>query len=266
MFPTIELEGLQFAAVGESQAAAHVVGQAAAGVGGWVVTPNLDIVRQCARDGRIADMVRSADLVVADGMPLIWASRLQKTPLPSRVAGSNLLPLVSEQAARRGLSVFLLGGNPGTAQRAGAVLAERYPGLRIAGTCCPPFGFERDPAELARISEVLREAKPDIVFVGLGFPKQEKLIEVLRPHQPSAWWLGIGVSFSFIAGEIGRAPLWMQRCGLEWVHRLLQEPRRLARRYLVDDIPFVFRLAVSALRARYTAPAYLPAEKREPSH
>jgi N-acetylglucosaminyldiphosphoundecaprenol N-acetyl-beta-D-mannosaminyltransferase len=184
------------------------------------------------------------------------------------VAGSNLLQLVSEQAAQRGLSIFLLGGNPGTAQRAASVLAERYPGLRIAGTCCPPFGFERDPAELARISEVLREARPDIVFVGLGFPKQEKLIEVLRPQHPSAWWLGIGVSFSFVAGEIGRAPAWMQRSGLEWVHRLLQEPRRLARRYLVDDIPFVFRLGASALRARYGEPAAVGTEDEriKPSH
>ena len=229
--------------------------QAAAGTGGWVVTPNLDILRQCAHDPRLADMVRSADLIVADGMPLIWASRLQRTPLPSRVAGSNLVPLVSERAARQGLSIYLLGGNAGTAERAAGVLAQRFPGLRIAGTYCPPFGFERDDQELARIAQRLEEASPDIVFVGLGFPKQEKLIERLRTALPAAWWLGVGVSFSFVAGEIARAPAWIQRSGLEWMHRLTQEPRRLARRYLVDDIPFAFELGASSLRRRYAGSA-----------
>ena len=256
MFATVQLEGFPFAAVREAEAATHIVRQAAAGIGGWVVTPNLDILRQCARDRQLADMVRSADLIVADGMPLIWASRLQQTPLPARVAGSNLVPLVSDLAAREGLSVFFLGGNEGTAQRAAEVLAERFPGLRIAGTSCPPFGFERSAEQLDAIAETIREAKPDIVFVGLGFPKQEKLVERLRLAHPSTWWLGVGVSFSFVAGEIGRAPLWMQRSGLEWMHRMFQEPRRLARRYLVHDIPFAFRLAAAALRARYARPVF----------
>lgn len=251
MLPTVYLRDIPFAAVGETEAANYVVNEAAAGLGGWVVTPNLDIMRQCARDPRVADMVRAADLIVADGMPLIWVSRLQRTPLPARVAGSNLLPLVCERAARRGLSVFFLGGNPGTAQAAADALVLKFPGLQVAGTCCPPFGFERDEVELARIQGLLREARPDIVFVGLGFPKQEKLIDFLRAEHPSAWWLGVGVSFSFAAGEISRAPRWAQRAGLEWVHRLLQEPRRLAKRYLVHDIPFGIRLVLGGLRKRY---------------
>jgi N-acetylglucosaminyldiphosphoundecaprenol N-acetyl-beta-D-mannosaminyltransferase len=259
MLPIVHLQGLRFAAVRETEAAAHVVKQAAAGIGGWVVTPNLDILRQCARNPKLADMVATADLIVPDGMPLIWASRVQRTPLPARVAGSNLVPLVSELAAKKGLSIFLLGGNTGSAERAASVLEQRYPRLKVAGTFCPPFGFERDPEKFPQIREALRAARPDIVFVGLGFPKQEKLIEALRGDLPDAWWLGVGVSFSFVAGEIGRAPGWMQRSGLEWLHRLGQEPRRLAKRYLVDDIPFAFELAARSVQQRYTK-ARVPAE------
>jgi N-acetylglucosaminyldiphosphoundecaprenol N-acetyl-beta-D-mannosaminyltransferase len=249
-FPQVDIHGITFAAVGEREAVRHVADSASRGVGGWVVTPNLDIVRQCARDPAIARMVRSADLIVADGMPLVWASRLQRTPLPERVAGSNLVGLLSEEAARRGLSVFLLGGMPGTAEAAARVLQARHPGLRVAGTWCPPFGFEKDEAQMQAMHEAIRDSRPDIVFVGLGFPKQERLIERLRPAQPAAWWLGIGISFSFLAGEVSRAPGWMQRTGLEWVHRVAQEPRRLARRYLVDGLPFAVRLFARSMRVR----------------
>jgi N-acetylglucosaminyldiphosphoundecaprenol N-acetyl-beta-D-mannosaminyltransferase len=251
--PQVEVHGIPFAAIGEREAARHVVESAARGVGGWVVTPNLDIVRQCARDPATARMVRSADLIVADGMPLVWASRIQRTPLPERVAGSNLVSLISAQAAGRGLKVFLLGGLPGTAERAAEVLQARDPGLRVAGTWCPPFGFEKDEAQVQAMFDAVRDSQADIVFVGLGFPKQEKLIARLRAAQPAAWWLGIGITFSFLAGEVPRAPRWMQRWGLEWVHRVLQEPRRLARRYLVDDIPFAVRLFARSLRVRSSA-------------
>ena len=142
------------------------------------------------------------------------------------------------KSAKRGLSVFLLGGSPGAAEGAAAVLGERYPSLTVAGTYCPPHGFEQDEAELKRIERAVVEANPAIVFVGLGSPKQERLIERLRERLPGAWWLGVGVSFSFLCGQVRRAPRWMQVIGLEWVHRLAQEPRRLARRYLVEGLPF----------------------------
>ena len=187
-------------------------------------------------------MLGEADLVVADGAPLVWASRLQGTALPERVAGSSLVWTMSEAAAARGGSVFLLGGDPGTAEAAGAVLAERYPGLRIAGTYCPPMGFEDDPAEMDRITRQLANSEADLVYVALGSPKQERLIRRLRREHPEvlpgAWWMGVGISLSFICGQVRRAPVWVQKLGLEWGHRLVQEPRRLARRYLVDGIPF----------------------------
>jgi N-acetylglucosaminyldiphosphoundecaprenol N-acetyl-beta-D-mannosaminyltransferase len=182
-------------------------------------------------------------------MPLVWASRLQGTPLPARVAGSDLISSLSAAAAGEGRSIFLLGGDNGTAQAAANVLRDRYPQLVIAGTLCPPLGFENDEAAMRRITAVLEAARPDIVYVALGSPKQERLIDRIRPALPKAWWLGVGVSFSFLCGEVKRAPLWMRNWGLEWIHRLAQEPRRLFRRYVIAGIPFATMLLLqSALR------------------
>jgi len=252
--PSVELMGIEFAAMRESEVADHIVGKAAAGEGGWLITPNLDILRQCFRSERVADLVKAADLRVADGMPLVWSSRLQGTPLPERVAGSSVVSLIAERAAGPGLRVFLLGGNPGAADGAARTLLSRYAGLRIAGTYCPPLGFERDAEELERMERAVRLANPHIVLVGLGFPKQELLIQRLRPACPTAWWLGIGITFSFLSGEVRRAPLWMQRSGLEWVHRIAQEPRRLASRYLIHGVPFAARLLTMAAKQRLRTP------------
>lgn len=224
-----------------------------AGRGGWVVTPNLDILRRLVHDRAFADLCADADLRLADGMPLVWASRLKRDPLPERVAGSDLIWSVTKRAAERGRSVFLLGGNPGTAVAAAEELGRRYPGLRVAGTLCPPLGFEKDEAYMAGMVRDLVAAAPDIVLVALGSPKQERLTRELRAHLPRAWFLGIGISFSFVIGEVRRAPRWMQKIGLEWCHRLIQEPRRLFRRYLVDGLPFAARLLATSALSRTRA-------------
>jgi N-acetylglucosaminyldiphosphoundecaprenol N-acetyl-beta-D-mannosaminyltransferase len=219
----------------------------AAGRGGWVVTPNLDHLRRLAADRKLRALYAHATLVVPDGMPLIWAAKLQGTPLPERVAGSSLITTLSAAAAENGRSIFLLGGDPGTAEGAAKVLQRNFPGISIAGADCPPLGFEKDQAHLDRVIALLQKARPDIVYVALGSPKQEWLIGQLKGYLPRAWWLGIGISFSFVSGQVRRAPEWMQRAGLEWVHRLCQEPRRLAKRYLVHGVPFAGSLLTSAL-------------------
>src|SRR5688500_15081476 len=248
--PTVELHGVQIHAITEAQTIAHVLNELDARRGGVVVTPNLDHLRRAATDLNFGAMVAEADLVVADGMPLVWASRIQGTPLPERVAGSNLISTLSGAAAGRGRSVYLLGGAEGTAEAAARVLIERFPALKVAGAFCPPVGFEDDPKRMADIVASLATARPDIVYVALGSPKQEKLIARLRPVLPEAWWLGVGVSFSFLCGDVRRAPRWMQRTGLEWVHRLVQEPRRLFKRYVVSGMPFAAALlGRAALRA-----------------
>jgi len=240
--PLVDICGVKLAALTESQTVDQIMHRLDAGHGGWVITPNLDILRRISRDDGFRALAQQADLLVADGMPLVWASRLQHTPLPERVAGSSLTSTLTAAAATHGRSVFFVGGEEGAAEDAACVLRKQHPSLRIAGHCCPPLGFEKDALEMRKLREALLPTRPDIVYVALGCPKQEHLIATLRPELPNTWWLGVGISFSFLCGRVHRAPQWMQKAGMEWVHRLVQEPRRLARRYLVDDMPFAVRL------------------------
>lgn len=249
--PVVSLCGVRILAVTEAECVDLILDALDEGRGGWVVTPNLDIIRQSVQQPELAAMLARAEILVADGMPLIWASRLQGTPLPERVAGSNLISSLSAKAARRRRSLFMLGGDPGVAEQASQILTDRNPDLDIRGTYCPEFGFEKDPAQMDAIVEAVKASGADIVFVALGFPKSERLTEKIRSALPDAWWIGVGISFSFLSGDVKRAPPWMQRAGLEWVHRLQQEPGRLAKRYLVHDIPFAGRLFASAARGRF---------------
>lgn len=239
---TVHLLGVPVDALTLDQAADRIVREAAAGRGGWVVTPNLDILRRATRDASFRALYDATTMRLADGMPLVWASRLQRTPLPQRAAGSDLIFRLAQTAAAGNVSVFLLGGNPGTAEKSVAALTRRFPALRIAGIECPAPGFEKDEAAYGSLVERVEEARPGIVLVALGCPKQEQVIQRLRPRMPETWFIGVGITFSFVAGEVPRAPVWMRRVGLEWFHRMMQEPGRLARRYLVDGIPFALWL------------------------
>ncbi|WP_189686885.1 WecB/TagA/CpsF family glycosyltransferase [Pseudorhodoferax aquiterrae] len=242
------VDGVPFVASNVDSLARHICERAAAAQGGWVVTPNIDILRRLHHDPGFKQMVGEATVFTADGKPIVWASRLQGTPLPCRLAGSDLFIAVFRRAAAAGLRLALVGGNPGTAEQAAARLAGA--GAAITRSHCPPFGFENQPEEMARIRSLVTDFAPHIVFVGLGSPKQEWLIQQLRSLHPQAWFLGVGISFSFVAGEVPRAPKWMQAGGLEWLHRLVQEPQRLARRYLIDGLPFALGLMARSLRTR----------------
>jgi N-acetylglucosaminyldiphosphoundecaprenol N-acetyl-beta-D-mannosaminyltransferase len=236
--------------ISEAGAIAYVIDSLEHGRGGWVITANLDFLCQFRARPQLLELFEQADLVVADGMPLVWASRLQGTPLPERVAGSELVWSLTAEAALSGRSVCLLGDEPDVREAAERRLCALYPGLRVADSYSPPLGFEDDPAELEHIRARLLATRPDIVYVALGFPKQEKLIEQLRADLPTTWFLGVGCSLSFIAGRVRRAPGWATRLGLEWLHRLAQEPRRLAKRYLVHDLPCAAQLFAHAMANR----------------
>lgn len=233
--------------VTKAQTVNQIISNANRGIGGWVVTPNLDILRRYKNSVSFRNLVATSTLNVADGMPLIWASQVKGQPLPERVNGTDLMVDVCKAAAKSGNSIFLLGGNPGSAEKTAENLKNDFPGLKVAGCLCPEFGFESELTNIQEIAEHLTVSSPDIVFVGLGSPKQDVLINMLRLQFPHIWWLGVGISFSFLCDELIRAPEWAKRFGLEWLYRLFAEPKRLAKRYLVEGIPFfVTTLIISA--------------------
>jgi N-acetylglucosaminyldiphosphoundecaprenol N-acetyl-beta-D-mannosaminyltransferase len=249
----VQIEGAALDAATEAECVRFVLDELDAGRGGSIETMNVDHLLQFVQVPSFAALCGRATLVVADGMPLVWASRLLGTPLPERVTGADLLWSLSEGAKARGRSVFLLGGEPGTAERAAQILVERFPALRLAGTLCLEIRAQQDGPAVAAIGAVLATTAPDIVFVALGAPKQELLIELLRGRLHATWWVGVGGAFSFACGAKRRAPAFMRHAGLEWLYRLGQEPRRLARRYLVRDLPFAVMLLVRVLLRRLAA-------------
>jgi N-acetylglucosaminyldiphosphoundecaprenol N-acetyl-beta-D-mannosaminyltransferase len=219
-----------------------------------VVTVNLDFLSIAERNPLFQETLNSADLAVADGMPLVWLSRLKGAPLEERVAGVELVHESCRLAAELGGSVFLLGAAPGIAEAAGRQLKETYPGLRVAGTYSPAVG-QLTPDEDQHIIDMVRAARPDFLFVALGAPRQDLWIRqhLLELRVPVA--MGVGCVFDLLAGNVRRAPRWMQRTGLEWAFRLCQEPQRLWRRYLVNDLPMLARLALGAPEVSGAAPA-----------
>ncbi|WP_432520372.1 WecB/TagA/CpsF family glycosyltransferase [Kineococcus sp. SYSU DK006] len=248
----ITVDDIAFDALREQEVVAHVMAALDAGRGGNLITPNVDILRQLRRP-QLRDLAEQAELVVPDGMPIVWASRLQGEELPERVTGSSLIWSISAAAAESDRTLYLLGGAEGIAERAADRLTEEFADLRMAGWDCPPFGFERDARVLEQVVGAVVEAKPDIVFVALGFPKQERLMQLLREHLPSTWFIGCGGTLTMVAGEVSRAPVWIQRSGLEWVHRLAMEPRRMAKRYLVHDLPYAAGLMARSVARRTSA-------------
>jgi N-acetylglucosaminyldiphosphoundecaprenol N-acetyl-beta-D-mannosaminyltransferase len=206
------------------------------------------------RHPELLEVLRSSDLVTADGFPIVWLSRLLGRPLQERVCGSDLVPALAERAAREDLSVFLLGGGEGAAEQAGKVLAQRYPGLRIAGTAAPyvrtsgrelASAAEDDRALLAQI----HGSGADILLVGLGNPKQELWFNRNRRQLKTAVSIGVGGTFEFINGNVRRAPAVWQRLNLEWVYRITQDPARLWKRYSKGLIKLAL-LAAPVIRAR----------------
>ncbi len=244
------LGGLPIARMDRRQVVDQIFAALARGCGGWLVTANVDFVQRSVSDPALRALYREADLIVADGAPLVWAARLKGQPLPERVAGSDLIWMLAERAEREGRSLYLLGGAGRAAERAAERLVERWPGLRIAGLASPWISIPPTPKELGQISDELQRVSPDLICVAFGSPKQELVISALRSKLPGAWMMGCGISLSFVAGDVRRAPRWMRRAGLEWVHRLAQEPQRLAGRYLLKNLPFAVRLLLSARSSR----------------
>lgn len=213
-----------------------------------VVTVNIDFLSIATRDGAFKRLVNEADLVTADGKPLLWAARYLGASLPERITGPDLIHMATRHSLTHGSSIFFLGAAPGVAAAAVDGLRERYGNIGVAGVYSPPIG-DLEGEEDVRIRQLIRDARPDFLFVALGCPKQDFWIDAHRDLDvPVA--AGIGGSFDFLSGRIRRAPSWAQHSGLEWAFRLAHEPRRLAKRYLVDDVRTVAQIGLSKFRAR----------------
>lgn len=209
----------------------------------YVVTPNVDHIVQLETNKELQDVYANASLILTDGKPLLWIAKWYGTPIKEKISGSDLFPLLCDMAAKKGYSMFFLGAAEGVAAKAADNLMNKYKGLQVIGTYSPPYGFENDSSEMNKIDAMIKKARPDILIVGLGCPKQEKFIYNNYKKLGVPISLGLGASFDFEAGNIKRAPKWMANHGLEWLFRITQDPKRLMKRYLINDMK-IFKLAV----------------------
>ena len=234
----INILGVAFDALTLGEAEERADALLCSGAGGYIVTATPEIVLRCREDAAYAAAVNGAKLVLADGVGDLCAARILGTPLPGRVAGADLVPRLLARLAERGGSVFLYGARPGVAERAGESLQSACPGLRIAGT---ENGYISDETALL---EALEREKPDLLLLGLGAPRQE--LWMARNRQKiNAVMIGVGGLLDVFAGDIPRAPEAWQRLGLEWLYRLLREPRRFKR---VIRLPKILLLALRERR------------------
>ena len=202
---------------------------------GQVITPNVDQIVRMETDSYFKEICDNAELLLTDGHPLLWIAKWYKTPIKEKICGSDLVPKLCEVAAKKGYSVFFLGAAPGVAQKAAEKLKEQHHDLKVTGVYSPPIGFEKDRDELNKINQMLYDSHADMLFVGMGVPKQDIFIyENMQKYQiPMSF--SIGGTIDFIAGEQKRAPKWVNKIGMEWFYRLCQSPKRMFKRYFIDD-------------------------------
>ncbi|HEV2274219.1 MAG TPA: WecB/TagA/CpsF family glycosyltransferase [Acidobacteriaceae bacterium] len=218
-----------------------------------IATANVDFLIHALKDRKLQSILCACDLVVPDGMPIVWAARMMGTRLKERVSGVDLVPRLAALAAARGYGIYLLGATEQSSRRAAQALEQRYPGLRIVGRFSPPFEPLEEMDHEAILARIER-ADPDILLVAMGNPKQEKWLAMHRDRLRVPICMGVGGTLDFIGGTVSRAPAWMQNCGLEWLHRACQDPGRLAMRYVNDAAGLALHLppqvALTAVQPR----------------
>ena len=202
----------------------------------YIVAINVDVVMKIENDSYLKEITDRADMVLVDGKPLEWIAKWHKRPIKAKISGSDLVPLLCERAAEKGYSIFIIGGKDGIAEKAQVNLERDLPGIKIVGTYAPPFGFEKDERELKKINEMISNAHPDILIACFGCPKQEKWIYENYQKYDAKVSVCAGATVDFLAGNVNRAPKWMSDHGLEWFYRFLQEPKRMFKRYFIDDV------------------------------
>lgn len=200
-----------------------------------IVGINVDQAVRVLEDKKSYKIFQDAELVFTDGQPIVWMAKKMKRPIVEKVSGPDLMLKLCERAAQKQYKVFILGAGPNVAKQAAINLQKMYPNFQCVGTYSPPFGFEKDPQEMKKIITMLKESGADELFVGMGSPKQDVFIYENMNEYGIAVSFSMGAAIDFIAGNVKRAPKWMSDHGLEWFHRFLQNPKRLYRRYFIDD-------------------------------
>lgn len=214
----------------------------------YILTCNVDHVVQTTKDREFAEIYSNADLVVADGVPIMWASKLIKRPLKQKISGSDILPVLGKEFEKNEVSLFFLGAAEGIAFKAAENLRKKYQNIKIVGCYSPTYGFENNEEENEKILDKIKSAKPDVLMVGVGAPKQEKWIYKYYKQYDVPVSIGVGATFDFISGNVVRAPAILQTLGLEWFWRFLQEPKRLFHRYFIEDSKFIVLIIKELLK------------------
>lgn len=205
----------------------------------YIVAINVDVVMKIEKDSYLKEITDNADMVLVDGKPLIWISKWYKKPIKAKISGSDLVPLLCKHSSQKGYTIFIIGGKDGVAEQARKKLEKKLPEIKIVGTYAPPFDFHKEPRELNRINEMISRVHPDILIVCFGCPKQEKWIYENYQKYNAKVSVCAGATVDFLSGNVKRAPRWMSAHGLEWFYRFIQEPRRMFKRYFIDDIKIV---------------------------
>ncbi|RNF31582.1 UDP-N-acetyl-D-mannosamine transferase [Massilia aurea] len=209
------------------------------------VVVNVDKLVKASRDEDLRRIINACDLVNVDGMPVVWASRLLGKPLKERVAGIDLFEALMGRAADKGWRVFLLGARPDVVREVAATYARRYPGLVLAGV---RDGYWQGEDAEAGVVRQVRDSRADLLFVAISSPRKEQFLGLYQAEMRIPFAMGVGGSFDVATGRVKRAPAWMQTAGLEWFFRFLQEPRRMFRRYFIDDMAFIWLVIKEAAR------------------
>lgn len=245
----IQILGSPVSAINMDQACTAVMDALSARQKGYVCFGGVQLLSEAYEHADYRELLSRAFLVTPDGMPLVWLGRLQGKRHMSRVYGPDLMLRVCAESVSSGHTHFLYGGNPGVADDLRIELERRFPGIRIVGAHCPPFRPLNSDEESALMDQVSR-TKPDIIWVGLGSPKQDRFMRDYLPKLDTTLMFGVGAAFDFHTGRVRQAPGWMQRSGLEWFFRVCCEPRRLAKRYFRNNPLFVWRLIKEWLGGR----------------
>jgi N-acetylglucosaminyldiphosphoundecaprenol N-acetyl-beta-D-mannosaminyltransferase len=241
---------VQISAINLDAALASIQGWIASGERHYVNVCTAHTALECYDAPPLAAIVNAAGLATPDGMPLVWLGRLHRRPV-DRVYGPDLMLALCERGQAAGYRHFFYGGAPGVAEQLAQALCERFPRLQVAGTYAPPFRA-LTPAEDAEVAALINRCRPDIVWVGLGTPKQDYWLGQFRPLLSAPALIAVGAAFDFLSGRVRQAPRWVQRSGFEWLFRLAHDPRRLWKRYVLGNPRFIYLVLRQIWGRRYS--------------